>query len=194
MPYVYHIVEQREHAERVGPGGADERSVPEAFVDRLPHVPEQCGGEQRGGSAGHAERLAAAGEAFVAPADELPGEHAQHGRHDGREGAQDAFRIETVEIEVRGHDPAVDIARDIAFEGERAGSGGVGRADEVQHEAVCGENAGREDDARAEAEAHVEQRGEHPRQSDASQHARQPQRGEVEPEKSVIDQSQQDER
>ncbi len=91
---------------------------------------------------------------------------------------------------MRGHDDPVDVAHDIAFEGQRPGPSGVGRGDELQQQSVAEEDRGGDDGARAHVEIDEQQRREHPRQTDPAQHARQAQRGEVELEQSAVNESQ----
>ena len=128
-------------------------------------------------------------------ADELAREHAQHGRHDGREGAQQPFGVESpASQQVCGHHYPVDVAHDVAFEGQRSGPSGVGRGCELQQQSVAEQDRGGDDGTRAHVEVDEQQRREHPRQADPAQYARQAQRGEVELEQAAVNESQHHER
>ena len=116
-------------------------------------------------------------------------EHTQHGGADGRDGAEQAFRVkEVIFIETAGQKDTVNGADQIVLVGE-----GIGAARYEPHGQPIADQDDRGDHGQdgSLADAGEEQRGEHPGQTDARQHTGAAQISEIELKDTIADQSQQ---
>lgn len=186
FPYIYNIIEEGQHDERIASHGTYEGAGPQGLVDGCLEAPQITRCAQHDAGCTQGQGLARACETFTLGLDPSAGKHAQQGRAYGRNGGEQSLGIVVGTITMGSKQGAVNIAGYVSLTCQSFRSRHVGGHEQTGYQAVAHQQT--EDDEHEmlhPGHMHVDEGTQHPGHADASQHAPEPQFGKLEIEYAV---------